>query len=84
MADWRARAACIGMDPELFFPPDRGLPRAAAEACSRCEVRTQCLDQAAQSDDWLWGVRGGLSEAERAAMPRPGADPVRRRVSVSA
>jgi WhiB family transcriptional regulator, redox-sensing transcriptional regulator len=75
MADlsWLSHAGCAGMDPELFFPLDGGLPKAAAAACASCPVRSKCLDDAAGNYfDWLnGGVRGGLSERQRAKMRRP-------------
>ena len=75
MADtnWRARAACQGVDPELFFPettdgaPDEPLVRqqvAAAKAvCRRCPVSEQCLDEALER--LPHGVAGGMTEHER-------------------
>lgn len=71
MADWRRHAACAGMDPELFFPLDRGMTPQAHAACSGCVVRGECLDSAsAEGFDGTWGIRGGLSEATRAALMR--------------
>lgn len=59
---WHARAACAGMDSDLFFP-EVGQPTTAAKAvCDRCPVRPQC-------DEWgLWerfGVWAGQSERDR-------------------
>jgi hypothetical protein len=48
---WRAKAACLDEDPELFFPS--GTTGAALEqtqqakaVCQRCPVRAQCLEWA--------------------------------------
>lgn len=46
--DWASRAACAGVDPELFFPDAgqgqiRDYTRARA-ICSRCPVLTDCRD----------------------------------------
>ncbi|GAA4757750.1 WhiB family transcriptional regulator [Actinomycetospora chibensis] len=83
MADtnWQVRAACRGVDPELFFPEpsDEPLVRtqvAAAKAvCRRCPVREQCLAEALER--LPHGVAGGLTEHERrrarAQRERPGA-----------
>lgn len=66
--DWRDRAACVGENPELFFPIASG-PRAAgqiAEAkavCARCPVIERCLQFAAANG--YEGVWGGLDDAER-------------------
>src|SRR5690606_16852005 len=44
---WRNRAACLGVDSDLFFPPPG--PYGAEEAkaiCRDCPVRAECLDYA--------------------------------------
>ena len=46
--DWRSQAACLTVDPELFFPVGNTGPAIAqiAEAkmvCARCEVLTYGL-----------------------------------------
>lgn len=50
MTDWRDRAACKDMDPELFDLDTReelNDPNSPARlACSRCPVSTECLDAA--------------------------------------
>jgi WhiB family transcriptional regulator, redox-sensing transcriptional regulator len=42
--EWHQRAACRGVDPDLFFP-ERGSRRyvEALAYCAGCEVRSQCL-----------------------------------------
>jgi WhiB family redox-sensing transcriptional regulator len=80
--DWRDRGACVGEDPELFFPIGSGGPasRQVAEAklvCARCTVVHECLDWAVavgESD----GVWGGTTPEERLAIRRRhGVTPVR-------
>jgi len=72
--NWRARAACQNVDPELFFPSEVGGPAAEARAakakavCVGCPVRAECLDWALRHS-LGHGVWGGLTEEER----RPGA-----------
>ena len=62
--DWRERAECRGLDPELFFP-ERGASLDEAWAiCRRCEVQSECLVDALRGYD-KFGVWGGLSERER-------------------
>ena len=43
---WRARAACLDADPDLFFPPQGDAARravaAAREICAACPVRAAC------------------------------------------
>lgn len=71
--DWRSRAACRDVDPELFFPLGDMFPpkqlRAAKAVCRRCEVRRQCLAWAVQTG-LTDGIAGGLTEAERRTLSR--------------
>lgn len=66
---WRDRAACRGMDPELFFPAGESGPMhdaqvAAAKAvCAGCPVRAVCLAEALARIPY--GIAGGLTEQER-------------------
>ncbi|MEU4348063.1 WhiB family transcriptional regulator [Streptomyces sp. NPDC023838] len=67
-------AACVGIDPELFFPIGHTGPavedRAAAQrVCRSCPVARQCLSYALESGQ-VTGVWGGLTEEERARMRR--------------
>lgn len=71
---WRAKAACLEEDPELFFPS--GTTGAALEqaerakaVCRRCPVLTQCRNWAVKTNQQD-GVWGGLSEDERHALRR--------------
>lgn len=84
--DWRHRAACRDIDPELFFPVgDDGPAREQAEVaklvCAGCPVREECGRWAMETgqDSGIWG---GLTEDERRVMRRaawtpPGARPRR-------
>lgn len=71
-ADWRTRAACRGMDGELFFPNDSDTPgQANAKAiCATCPVLDACLLDALDVEDRTgaysrYGIRGGLTGDER-------------------
>ncbi|GAA1860413.1 hypothetical protein GCM10009836_45700 [Pseudonocardia ailaonensis] len=70
--DWRREAACVGTDPELFFPTAETGPIREAEVlrakrvCAGCPVRTACLDWAL--DNLAHGVAGGCTPAERSRM----------------
>ena len=73
-SDWRDSAACRGVDTEKFYLPDRMRgPRAraheaAAKAiCARCPVIRECRRWAVRSGE-AWGVWGGLTSDERAAI----------------
>lgn len=65
MGDWRQHAACIGADPELFFPPpSRSGPSRLSEArryCNVCPVRAECRAAGlSRASSEIYGVWGGL------------------------
>jgi WhiB family transcriptional regulator, redox-sensing transcriptional regulator len=69
---FRERAACAGMDTEVFYPPlgtMRPSPLAMIACWDRCEVRVECLRYAL---DYPYltegGVWGGLIEADRVRL----------------
>jgi WhiB family redox-sensing transcriptional regulator len=75
---WRDRAACIGEDPEIFFPLSDGLAagadaRAAMAVCRRCPVLLDCRSWAVEhgEDDGIWGA---TTAAQRRALRRAGHD----------
>ena len=81
MVTWRNRAACLGEDPELFFPDGNTGPallqtEEAKAVCHRCEVAATCLKWAIESGQ-DYGVWGGMSEYERRALKSRNA-PIRR------
>ena len=74
---WRDRAACLGVDPELFFPIGNTGPalfqiEEAKVVCGRCEVVEPCLSWAIESgqDDGVWG--GQSADQRRASTPASG------------
>ena len=70
--DWRARAACRGMTPDLFFSPTNGESReeriareASAKAvCTACPVNAECLEHAIVHGE-RYGIWGGTTPVER-------------------
>jgi len=57
--DWYKRGACIGVDPDIFFP-SRGSSSTvvpiAKKICASCEVKTLCLAEGTiTSDGGIWG-----------------------------
>ncbi|WP_405623745.1 WhiB family transcriptional regulator [Streptomyces sp. NBC_00076] len=69
---WRERAACLRVDPELFFPisaigPNTRQVDEAKAICGRCPVAEQCLDWAVR-EGRVDGIWGGTTESERRAM----------------
>ncbi|WP_435829279.1 WhiB family transcriptional regulator [Pseudonocardia alni] len=67
--DWRARAACRDVDPELFFPTAvNGAALVAAErralsVCRVCPVLAACRSWAIVEQPH--GIAGGMTEDER-------------------
>lgn len=61
---WMHRAACRGVDPELFFPGRGDKNDQAAAICQPCPVRLDCLDHAITTGEKL-GMWGGLNEKQR-------------------
>jgi len=68
-ATWRKRAACRGIDPDVFYP---ALDEDADEAktiCRVCPVREACLEYALAHRE-REGVWGGATERERRRILR--------------
>ncbi|WP_151485117.1 WhiB family transcriptional regulator [Streptomyces albicerus] len=85
---WRERAACLRVDPDLFFPiGNSGLTHEqideAKAVCGRCPVMAQCLNWAVQAGH-VEGVWGGTTESERRAMRRREARQVKETVTTAA
>lgn len=73
-SDWRADAACLDVDTELFFPLGRNAEAVmqaedAKAVCARCPVREQCLQRAMDTPE-KHGIFGGLDETERERLRR--------------
>ena len=69
VTDWKSKANCMGVDPDLFFP-ERGMStREAKEVCKGCVVREDCLEYALANGE-KFGIWGGLSERERRRIRR--------------
>lgn len=72
--EWRSRAACLGTDPELFFPvadtgPIHDVQIAEAKAvCTSCPVVAECLAEALERIPD--GIAGGLTADERRTLRR--------------
>lgn len=70
---WAARAACRGVDTELFYPKGESFTPADASIidtyCRSCPVRRECLEEAlTRTEPGIWG---GLTEKQRKALKRP-------------
>ena len=66
---WQDRAACYGLDPEIFFPASDEEAEVAKIVCDACAVRTACLEHALGSRE-RDGVWGGCTEKERRRIVR--------------
>lgn len=66
---WQARANCMGVDPDLFFPERGASTREAKEVCRGCVVRDNCLEYALDNGE-KFGIWGGMSERERRRLRR--------------
>jgi hypothetical protein len=61
---WLERAACKGMDPDVFFDRD---PSLALSVCRRCPVKDECRADGDATEDLnnTYGVRAGERASER-------------------
>jgi len=80
VSGWRDSAACLGEDPELFFPIGNTGPAVlqieeAKAVCRRCDVVETCLRWAldTQQDAGVWA---GPEAADEPRAPRWGAGAV--------
>ena len=72
--DWTERAACRGVDTELFFPVSTQGPalaqiEQARAICARCPVLDDCLEFATRTGQ-RHGIWGGKTAEERRAGQR--------------
>lgn len=67
--NWRVRASCNGMDPEIFFPERGDNPNPAKAICANCQVKDECLEDAIANTERT-GIWGGTSERERRRIRR--------------
>ena len=67
--EWRRDAACVGYDPETWFPDD-GDDETRDEAiriCMSCPVRRQCLNWGLKVNDH-YAILGGLTKRQRTVL----------------
>ncbi|MER6961641.1 MULTISPECIES: WhiB family transcriptional regulator [unclassified Streptomyces] len=85
---WRERAACLRVDPDLFFPVGHTGPALdqideAKAVCGRCPVMEQCRDWAVEVGQ-VEGIWGGMTESERRALRRRRIRPTKDTVATAA
>ncbi|MGQ0521405.1 MAG: WhiB family transcriptional regulator [Actinomycetota bacterium] len=66
---WRQRAACRGVDPDVFYPSTDEEAEEAKSICRVCPVRESCLEYALANRE-RDGVWGGATERERRRIVR--------------
>ena len=59
-----SKAACRGLDPELFFPEPGGATKHIKKICLSCPVSLECLEHAIVHKE-NFGIWGGTSVAKR-------------------
>jgi WhiB family redox-sensing transcriptional regulator len=70
MNEWRDKAACFGVDPEVFFPvvAAKQAVERAKDICSACPVKANCLEEYLRISDR--GIADGYTYRERKAIKR--------------
>lgn len=66
---WRTKAACNGLDPQIFFPETEEAADTAKAVCEVCSVKEACLEYALARRE-KEGVWGGATERERRRIIR--------------
>lgn len=64
---WRARSACLSVDPGTFFPEPHDEVGIAIALCRECPVAGPCLAAALNTSE-TEGIWGGTTPSERRAM----------------
>ena len=66
---WRQRGACVGLDPDVFYPPSDDEAAEAKTVCATCPVKEPCLEFALQTRE-AEGIWGGTTARERRRLLR--------------
>ncbi len=66
---WQERAACFGIDPDVFFPVSEEEAGPALAFCGVCTIRSECLAWALKNSE-RYGVWGGMTEQHRRRVLR--------------
>lgn len=67
--EWMEFASCTSADPDAWFPAKGSSTREAKRICSRCKVKSECLEYALVHDE-RFGIWGGRSDRERRKIKR--------------
>ena len=66
---WQDRAACFGIDPDVFFPISEEEAGPALTFCNVCTIREECLAWALKNGE-RYGVWGATTEQQRRRLQR--------------
>jgi len=66
---WQDRAACFGVEPDVFFPISEEEAGPALTFCGSCRIREECLSWALKNGE-RYGVWGGTTEQQRRRLQR--------------
>ena len=66
---WQDRAACFGVEPDVFFPISEEEAGPALAFCGVCRIREECLSWALKNGE-RYGVWGGTTEQQRRRLQR--------------
>jgi WhiB family redox-sensing transcriptional regulator len=70
IGDWRDEAACLGRNPDSFYPERSHTEAARAKAiCKGCPVREDCLTEAIINNE-RFGIWGGMDTQQRTREAR--------------
>ena len=64
---WFERAACKGLNPDMFHPKRGGSTTQAKAVCAVCPVQPDCLEYALVTGE-RFGIWGGVTEKQRKRM----------------
>lgn len=56
---WQERAACKGLNTDLFFPVNRDDAAVPLKVCLGCPVRFECFGEAKRNGE-RYGIWGGV------------------------
>jgi WhiB family transcriptional regulator, redox-sensing transcriptional regulator len=66
---WQDRAACFGIEPDVFFPVSEEEAGPALAFCTVCPIQRDCLAWALKNGE-RYGVWGGTTEQQRRRLQR--------------
>lgn len=71
--NWQAKAACLGSDPEAWFP-EKSYGMVPRTVCATCPVKLWCIVDGIGEDTGIWG--GTLPSERRILRQKFGVDSV--------